>query len=195
MLHPDILKPPRPARQIPAHQHHRDGRSRISLPAIIASAGLGRGATVIAVDIDDQKLTLARKAGATHVINSRRESLHDRLQEITDGNGPWVAVGTAPTFNAVIDEVATAGRVVYLGYAKSPVTYETKHFILKELDILGSRNATPDDFRAVIAMLESGRYPVEETITRVVPFDAAGTALQDWSDHPGATTKIHVVLS
>jgi len=173
------------------------GCGMIGLGAI-AGAGFGKGATVIAVDIEGQKLELARKAGATHVINSKHESLHERLQQITGGDGPLVAieaVGTVGTFQAAIDEVATAGRVVYIGYAKSPVTYETKHFILKELDILGSRNSTPEDFRAVIAMLESGRYPVEETITRTVPFADAGTALKDWSEHPDTITKIHVEMS
>ncbi len=172
------------------------GCGMIGLGAI-AAAGLHRGATVIAVDIEDAKLALAQKAGATHVINSRTENLHERLQALTDGHGPDVAieaVGHPATFTAAVDEVCFAGRVVYIGYAKAPVSYETKYFVMKELDILGSRNSTPQDFRDVIAMLRSGRYPVAETITRTVPFAAAGQALADWSANPGAITKIHVEL-
>ncbi len=173
------------------------GCGMIGLGAI-AAAGLHRGATVIAVDIEDAKLALARKAGATHTVNSRTENLHERLQALTHGDGPNVvieAVGTPATFVAAVDEVCFAGRVVYIGYAKAPVSYETKYFVMKELDILGSRNSTADDFRAVITMLESGRYPVEETVTRTVPFAEAGAALQQWSDQPGAVTKIHVELT
>jgi threonine dehydrogenase-like Zn-dependent dehydrogenase len=88
--------------------------------------------------------------------------------------------------------VCFAGRVVYIGYAKAPVAYETKYFILKELDILGSRNSTIEDFRAVVAMLEGGRYSAAETVTQTVPFAQAGAALQNWSEHPGLITKIHV---
>jgi 2-desacetyl-2-hydroxyethyl bacteriochlorophyllide A dehydrogenase len=172
------------------------GCGMIGLGAI-AAAGLHRGATVIAVDIEDAKLALARRAGATHVINSRTEPLHDRLLALTHGDGPDVAVeavGAAATFQAAVAEVCFAGRVVYIGYAKEPIAYETKYFVMKELDILGSRNSTAEDFRAVIAMLESGRYPAAETITHTVPFSEAGAALRHWSEEPGAVTKIHVEM-
>jgi len=172
------------------------GCGMIGLGAI-AAAGLHRGATVIAVDIEDSKLAVAKKAGATHTINSRTENLHERLQAYTDGHGPDVAieaVGNPATFTAAVDEVCFAGRVVYIGYAKAPVSYETKYFVMKELDILGSRNSTPEDFRDVITLLESGRYPIADTVTRTVSFAEAGQALADWSANPGAITKIHVEL-
>ncbi len=172
------------------------GCGMVGLGAISATA-LDRKATVIAVDIEDAKLTVARKAGAAHTINSRTESLHERVRALTGGDGPDVAieaVGTPATFVAAIDEVAFTGRVVYIGYAKAPVAYETKAFVMKELDILGSRNSTPEDFRAVVTMLEAGRYPVDETITTTVPFAESGAALQRWSENPGAVTKIHVEL-
>lgn len=172
------------------------GCGMIGLGAI-AAAGLHRRATVVAVDIEDAKLAVALKAGATHVINSRTENLHERLLALTEGHGPDVAieaVGNPATFTAAVDEVCFAGRVVYIGYAKAPVSYETKYFVLKELDILGSRNATPEDFRDVVALLASGRYPVADTVTRTVPFAQAGQALAEWSADPAAITKIHVEL-
>lgn len=162
---------------------------------VIAGAALSRSARVIAVDVDDAKLALARKAGAAETINSRTENLHERLQSLTSGDGPNVAieaVGLPATFRAAVDEVCFAGRVVYIGYAKDAVSYETKHFILKELDILGSRNATAQNFSDVIRVLESGKYPVRETITRVVPFAEAGGALSAWAADPSRVTKIHV---
>jgi len=63
---------------------------------------------------------------------------------------------------------------------------------LKEPGILGSRNATRRNFEEVVAVLESGSYPVKETVTRTVPFDGAGQAMQDWSANPAQVTKIHV---
>ena len=98
------------------------------------------------------------------------------------------------TFRAAVEEVCFAGRVVYIGYAKQPVEYETKYFVQKELDILGSRNATPADFKTVIQLLESGRFPANEVITRTVPLAEAGHALKAWSDNPSAFTKIHVSM-
>lgn len=172
------------------------GAGMIGLGAI-AAAGLVRGARVIASDVDNRKLALARQAGAVETINARTENVQERLKDLTDG-GPNVvieAVGLAETFVAAINEVCYAGRVVYIGYAKEPVAYETKYFLLKELDILGSRGSTPVDFQAVIELLQSGRYPSAATITRSVPFDEAAAAMADWDADPAAVTKIQVHLN
>lgn len=171
------------------------GCGAIGLGAI--AGGARRGARVIAVDVDDAKLALSRQCGAAVLINSRAEDLAERLQALTDGDGPDViieAVGLPETFRAAVDTVCFAGRVVYIGYVKRPVEFETKYFVMKELDILGSRNATPDDFQAVIQMLEGGAFPVDAMITRTVPFADAGGALQAWNENPAATTKIHVAV-
>jgi threonine dehydrogenase-like Zn-dependent dehydrogenase len=150
---------------------------------------------VIAVDMDDAKLEIARKAGAEHLINSSRENLHERLQELTGGNGPDVvieAIGLPLTFRAAIEEVAFTGRVVYIGFAKEPVSYETRLFVQKELDILGSRNALPKDFREVIRMFELGRFPVEDAVSTIVPPEQAAAVLSEWSEHPQRFTKIQI---
>lgn len=172
------------------------GCGMIGLGAI-AAAGLNAGATVIAADVAPAKLALAQKAGARHVIDSKTENLHDRLAALTNGEGPNIvieAVGAVATYQAAITEVAFAGRVVYIGYGKASVSYETKYFVLKELDILGSRNATDADFDGVISMLRSGRYPTAETITRTVSWSEAGTALGAWAQDPSSVTKIQVQI-
>jgi len=130
-------------------------------------------------------------------VNSGAESLHDRLLELTDGRGPDVvieAIGLPQTFRAAVEEVAFAGRVVYIGYAKEPVAYETRLFVQKELDILGSRNALPEDFRKVIAMLEQGGFPVEDALGRIAPIEDAPRLLRDWSEHPEGFKKIMISL-
>lgn len=172
------------------------GCGMIGLGAL-SGAALSRGARVIAVDIDDAKLRLARKAGASETINSRTENLHDRIQALTNADGPDViieAVGSPVTFRAAVDEVSFAGRVVYIGYAKDAVSYETKYFVMKELDIRGSRNAMLKDFADVISVLESGRYPVADTITQTLPFESAGEALASWASNTLGVTKIHITL-
>jgi len=172
------------------------GCGGVGLGAIAGSAA--RGARTIAIDLDDEKLEIARKAGGTDLIHSSREDLHTRLAEITDGNGPDCmieAIGLPETFRAAVEEVAFTGRVVYVGYTKEPVSYETRLFVQKELDILGSRNALPEDFRAVIHMLEGKRFPVEDAISVVAPMEEAPSLLRQWSDNPAAFTKILIEVS
>jgi len=129
------------------------GCGAIGLGAIAGASA--RNARVIAVDIDDEKLELAKRCGATDSINSMSENLSERLREINNGEGlnvMIVAVGLPVTFKACVEEVCFAGRVVYIGYAKAAVDYETKYFVMKELDIRGSRNAMPTDFEDVITI-------------------------------------------
>src|SRR4051812_34558212 len=171
------------------------GCGGVGLGAVAASNA--RGATTICIDVDDDKLTLARLAGGAHAINTSREQLHERLQEITEGRGPDVvieAIGTPATFRAAVEEVAFTGRVVYIGYAKEPVAYETRMFVQKELDILGSRNAQPEDFHAVIKLLEERKFPVEQAVSLVVSLDEAPGALRSWSENPSSFKKILVAL-
>jgi len=172
------------------------GCGGVGLGAVAASGF--RGARTIGIDVDDAKLAIARKAGASETINTTRETMHDKLQELTNGRGPDViieAIGLPQTFRAAVEEVAFTGRVVYIGYAKEPVAYETRLFVQKELDILGSRNALPENFREVIAMLEAGRFPVEDAVSHEVALDDAPEVLKAWSKNPAAFSKIMITVS
>jgi 2-desacetyl-2-hydroxyethyl bacteriochlorophyllide A dehydrogenase len=171
------------------------GCGMVGLGAIVRAAL--RGATVIAADIDDEKLALAKELGATHTINSMTEDIHARLSEITSGFGPDViveAVGSARTYQTAIEEVAFTGRVVFIGYAKTAVEFQTKLFVQKELDIRGSRNATPSDFRAVINYLKRGCCPTDRLISRVANAEDAHTAMKEWVDAPGKVFRILIKM-
>jgi threonine dehydrogenase-like Zn-dependent dehydrogenase len=189
---------------------HAAARGRVApgdTVAIIGCGGVGlgavagaafRGATVIGIDVEDGKLTTARKAGATHTINTASGDLHTQLSDLTSGHGPDViieAIGLPQTFRTAVDEVAFTGRVVYIGYAKQEVSYETRLFVQKELDIMGSRNAQPEDFRDVIRMLEEHRFPVDDAITHVVPMEKAPEILAAWDQDPAHFGKIMIDVS
>ena len=169
------------------------GCGMVGMGAVVRS--VQRGATVVAADIDDEKLALAKEMGASYTINTRTEDVHARLMEMTSGFGPDViieAVGSTPTYQMAVDEVAFTGRVICIGYAKTEVSFQTKFFVQKELDIRGSRNAQPSDFRAVIHYLEKGTCPVDALISRVVAPEDASAAIQQWSENPGKVFRILV---
>lgn len=189
---------------------HAVARGRVQAAdtvAVIGCGGVGlgavagaafRGATVIGVDLDDAKLTIARKAGATYTVNTAKGTLHEQLAELTGGRGPDVvieAIGLPETYRAAVEEVAYTGRVVYIGWAKEHVTYETRPFVHKELDILGARNALPENFREVIRMLEAQRFPVEDAVTHMVPMDETPAILEAWNREPARFCKIMVEVA
>lgn len=163
---------------------------------VIAGARF-RGATVIAIDIADNKAETAKACGADHFLNSTADDFEAKLTELTGGHGPNVmieAVGLPATYRMAIEQVAFAGRVAYIGWSKGPVEYDTKYFVMKELDILGSRNAQPEDFRDVISMLETGRFPIDKVVTKTVSIEDAPAAMDQWSADPASICKIQIDL-
>jgi threonine dehydrogenase-like Zn-dependent dehydrogenase len=161
----------------------------------VASA-VNRNATVIAIDLDDSKLEIARKIGVAYTINPSKEDLHTRLQEITNGDGPDViieAVGSPLTYRSAVEEVAFLGRVVCIGYAKAPVEFNTSLFVQKEIEILGSRNCVgKSDFPEVISYLEAGKFPVDEVISKVITIDEGPETLAAWAANPQGIIKIMI---
>jgi threonine dehydrogenase-like Zn-dependent dehydrogenase len=162
----------------------------------VIAAAARKGATVIASDVEDDKLADARKFGALVTINSAQQDVLREIAGLTDHAGVSVAieaVGLPETFRLAVDAVAFAGRVVYVGYAKGDVTYNTTYFVRKELDILGSRNALRA-FPAVIKMLEKRQRPFKDLISRIYSFDQAAQAFRDWDAQPGKFAKILIDL-
>lgn len=142
---------------------------------------------MIAVDVDNRKLELAKRLGARYTINSMTENLHEQVCKITDSHGADVvieAVGRPETYTGAVAEAAFTGRVVYIGYAKEKIAFDTQYFVKKEINILGSRNAMPCDFKAVMEYLKRGICPVDELITAVYEPEEAQAALEKWLANP-----------
>ncbi len=172
------------------------GCGMIGLGAILAAAR--RGAEVVAVDISGEKRGIALALGATSFFNASDPDYREQLRDFTDDRGFDVvieAVGRPETFAGAIDLAAYAGRVVYIGYSKAPVSYDTAWFNLKELDILGSRNATRADFGDVIACLEEMGPASDPIVTQVYGFDESADALGFWRDHRADVVKILVEVA
>ena len=187
---------------------HAVSRGRVDSQDIVAILGCGivglgavaaavnRHATVIAIDLDDTKLEIARKIGVTNTINPSKEDLHQRLQEFTNGDGPDViieAVGSPSTYRSAVEEVAFLGRVVCIGYAKAPVEFNTSLFVQKEIEILGSRNCVgKSDFPEVLSYLESKKFPVDDVISKVISIDEGPATLKSWAENPQGIIKIMI---
>ena len=156
-----------------------------------------RGARVIAVDLAAGKLAVARALGAAETIDASTTDVAAEVRRLTGDDGPQVvieAVGADVTFRQAIELVGSCGRVVYVGYAKAPVTYDTKQFLLKEMEVRGSRGSERRDFEEVIAHLKAHPDVGAHVISKVVPFEEAGPAMAAWDADPGGFVKIVVAL-
>ena len=172
------------------------GCGMIGIGAIFGA--LLQGCQIIAIDIDDKKLELMKSYGVKYTINSLTQNVIEEINKISNNKGANLvieAVGNAQTYTMAIDIASFAGRVVYIGYTKVPVSYETKYFVMKELDICGSRNAFKDDFIAVGEYLSDEKFDITPLITQKCSFDEVGYILDYWSKNPSQVIKILVQVS
>jgi L-galactonate 5-dehydrogenase len=171
------------------------GCGMIGIGAIVR--GVSRGARVIAVDIDNEKLATALELGAAATVNSKNFDALEKIRELTAGAGADVvieAVGHPATYRLAVEAAAFCGRLACIGYASEDAPIPTRLIVQKELDVRGSRNATYLDFQAASAYLAKGTFPFERVVTRRVPLEEAGAALETWAQDPGVVTKILVHL-
>lgn len=163
------------------------GCGMIGMGVLIAA--VAKGAEVIAVDLSEEKRALASTFGAIETIDAGSQDVVAKVSELTGDDGVDVAfeaVGLPATFTQAIELACFGGRVVYVGYSKAPVTYQTQFFNLKELDIMGSRNALMQDFRNVVSHLEAIGDMADLLISKVFPFAEAESALPYWDSHRNA---------
>lgn len=161
------------------------GCGMVGLGAVIRS--IARGATVIAADMDDEKLAIAKRLGAQYTYNTMAE-----WEGLPEPDVVVEAVGAVPTYQLAINKVAFTGRVVCIGYAKSDVSLTTSLFVKKELDIRGSRNANPKDFEAAIKYVKSHTEILQHFVSAVTTPDEALMAMQQWHESPGKVFRILV---
>lgn len=155
-------------------------------------AAVRKGATVIALDIDDAKLEQAKKFGAKYTVNSLKEDPKEAIMCLTNNKGVSVAVeaaGTPITFNLALEAVSFAGAIVCIGYSKKETAINTQLIVSKELNIYGSRNALRV-FPSVIQMFERKEQPFTDMITKVFDFKNTPEAFKYWDDNTGSVSKI-----
>lgn len=100
------------------------GTGAVGLSALM-SAKIEGCSTIIAVDIHDSRLEVAKELGATYVINSQKENLLERIHEITNGQGVNYSVdttGVSVVMKSAIDVLGTNG--VCAPIAVTPNTLE-----------------------------------------------------------------------
>ena len=167
------------------------GGGMIGVGAMLGA--IARGARVLMVEISESKRQTLMDLGAQAVINPETSDLMAEVSKHTDDQGPDVvveAVGLPQTFRSAVDLASFSGRVVYVGYAKEEVSYNTSLFNLKELDIMGSRNATRADFEEVIAFLEADSSVGDMLISRTFPWSQVQKSFEYWTENRNETFKV-----
>lgn len=164
------------------------------------------GATdVIAIDIDDSKLLLAKKAGATQTMNSLKVNVIDEVLAFTDGKGADITIetaGTCMTQIQVIELCRKHGQVLYLGTAHKDVVIPPKvfeHIVRNEIFITGSWNSYSAPFpgrewTAVLRFVENGQLDISSFITHEFPLESAPDIIRKMSGREFPFSKVVLTL-
>jgi 2-desacetyl-2-hydroxyethyl bacteriochlorophyllide A dehydrogenase len=143
------------------------------------------GAEVIVLDINATRLEFCRRQlHVPHVINAAQESALDALKRITKGDLPTVvfdATGSPKSMMGSFEFPAHGGRLVFVGLFQGDVTFNDPNFHRRELTLLASRNAQPEDFSRIIRLIEDGRIDTTPWITHRAPFADVLTEFPKWT--------------
>jgi L-iditol 2-dehydrogenase len=135
---------------------------------------------VIITDIDDFKLSMAKKLGLEHTINVKKESFEDKVAEIFGKNGPdiWFeCVGSGPTINQAINLARRSTTIVMVGVVPSNQVIENMAFIQEhELTVIGCLIYNREDFARAIDMFKDGEINKDAVITHRYNFTDAAEA-------------------
>jgi propanol-preferring alcohol dehydrogenase len=144
------------------------------------------GAEVFAVDVSEEKLSLAKKYGATHLISAKKENIEEVVRTLTSKQGVESVIDFVSSRSSIASgykSLAPHGKLVLLGHfhPEDPLHIDDPQDVIrKEISILGSRYATKQEFREAIEMVE--RKMVEPVVTSVYKFTDTDQALQDVED-------------
>ncbi|MEO7934603.1 MAG: zinc-binding alcohol dehydrogenase family protein [Chthoniobacterales bacterium] len=157
-----------------------------------------RSAQVIVLDINDARIEFCQKQlGVAHAINGLKENVLEALQRITNNDLPTVvfdATGNPKSMMSSFEFPAHGGRLVFIGLFQGDVTFNDPNFHRRELTLMGSRNAQPEDFTRIIQLMEAGRIDTTPWITHRASFDEVVAEFPAWTKPETGVIKAMIEL-
>ena len=157
---------------------------------IVGVGGLGvhaiqiaklEGARVIAADVDEEHLDLARRLGADAVVNTRAGDPSGQMKRLTDGAGADAVieiVGTPESLAWTLPATKRGGRLIIVGYAPGrPWPLDTMAMHYNEWEVIGSRVETKAELAEVVGLVQAGK--LRPVVSRTFPLAEANEALAE----------------
>ena len=179
---------------IGCHADDRAGLEKGEFVLVIGAGPIGlgvmqfaieAGAQVIVLDINAQRLEFCRsRLSVPYTIDASRVNVLEALAGITAGDLPTAifdATGNGRSMASAFEYPASSGRLIFVGLFQGEVTFNDPNFHRRELTILASRNARPDDFSRIISLIEAKRIDTSPWITHRAPLSDVLTEFPLWT--------------
>lgn len=146
---------------------------------------------VCVVDVNPERLDVARTLGADLAIDARRQDAVEAVRAWAAGGADYVveAVGADATRRAAAAAAAKGGRLVFLGLAEHDSGLPWTTLVREEKAIFTSFAYTPRDFAAAVQLIEARRFDLKPW-TDVLPLDRGQEGFVKMAHAPGATLKM-----
>jgi 6-hydroxycyclohex-1-ene-1-carbonyl-CoA dehydrogenase len=151
------------------------------------------GAGVIAVDLRDDKLEVAKSLGAIATINPQKvERIDKEARKLTGGGADvgFEAIGNPDTIAAAFGCVRNGGRLVIVGFTHHDVSLNAGRIMYREMEIVGSLGCRPVDYPPLIEMVAAGRIRVKELVSHRFPLERINEALDQLREGRGLRSVV-----
>jgi S-(hydroxymethyl)glutathione dehydrogenase/alcohol dehydrogenase len=154
---------------------------------VIQGAVLANATTIIAIDLLDNKLELAKQFGATHTVNPARENFQEKVNKITGGIGvdyAFEVIGTPKTAQMAFDVIRMGGAAVMVGIAgaQDTISLSLLQVAIAEKRILGCYYGSANllaDLKVLLDLFKRGRIKVMELITKYYSLEDINKGFED----------------
>ncbi|HDI42713.1 MAG TPA: alcohol dehydrogenase [Candidatus Bathyarchaeota archaeon] len=173
------------------------GVGGIGIHAVQLASKVFNASPVIAIDLVEEKLQLARRLGADETINAGEVDPVDAISEITDGRMVDVAVeavGLAKTAEQTVRSVGKAGRSVFIGIGGETIKIQPyTQLITKEAKILGSSDHTKQEMQTILKLVKAGKIDLTHSITHWIHLEEINEAMQTLRKNIGNPIRIVII--
>jgi threonine dehydrogenase-like Zn-dependent dehydrogenase len=140
------------------------------------------GATVIAVDMIDERLRLAHEQfGADFTINGGTEDVVQKIREITGSKGADAAIdcsGNSIAQNHSLDCVRPHGRAAFIGESREAAIRPSEQLIRKQITLMGSWYFPIHEFEEIVEFIVRKKVPVQKLVTHTFQLEQAEEAFR-----------------
>ncbi|MTI81082.1 MAG: NAD(P)-dependent alcohol dehydrogenase [Firmicutes bacterium] len=172
------------------------GLGPVGLLTIVAAKAFG-ATNIIAADLENIRLDMAKEMGATTVINAKEKNVKEAVMELTDGEGVDVALETAgstATNRMAVDIARRGGKVALVGLPPKPeVEFNVLNIADNELDVFGIFRYC-NTYPTAVQLLASGIAPVDKLVTHSFTLDQSKEALEVARTEKNTSIKVMVNL-
>jgi 6-hydroxycyclohex-1-ene-1-carbonyl-CoA dehydrogenase len=135
------------------------------------------GARVVAVDVVDAKLELARKLGASDTFNASSGQVAKAIRKSVGlCDVAFEVIGKPAVMVEAMGTLKAGGRFVIVGYSAEDMPLPASRVMFRELDIRGSLGCRPLDYHRIVDLVARGKLPLEPLVSRRYPLDQVNEA-------------------